>query len=475
MKNSRRTLTGIVFLLFDLLLSLIWAPAADLSSGNLDPVAGLELVAPKDVPKYATFWFLRRPGSPPVPCNSFPELPVYWLNKERKVFLLDDRLVDWNAVYQQRLAARLLKAAALGMSLAELELMESGGPYEAYSYSTNDLWLEITEFANCTASLVIHRPWDDTNAYHDLFYTTNLAAPIDWHFVQRCVSTNVSVPGLGDAQGFFRLGQTNGSLTVATSSNAQALAEMLVPPWVIVSSATNIGALVARGTFAGGHGCGLPLETGVILCSGNIGLAAGSNDISSAGLWNVASADADLDKLVMAGGDPTFNAAALEFDIVWSNSFVLQFQYIFASEEYPEYLGGTNGYNDPMAIFVSTNYDGTNWIIAATNNIALVSGTNQHVSVNTINGGGTNKTTQIYIPPSNPQFYVDNGDPDYSTNAPVFNVQYDGTTVLLTAQIQVPANVIHHIKLGIEDYGDGNYDSAVLIKEWSPGPCCQCQ
>jgi len=63
-------LTGRVFLLFGLLLSRVWAQAAVVSSGNLDPVAGLELVAPKDVPKYATFWFLQRPGSPPVPCNS---------------------------------------------------------------------------------------------------------------------------------------------------------------------------------------------------------------------------------------------------------------------------------------------------------------------------------------------------------------------------------------------------------------------
>ena len=271
MKNSRRTLAGIVFLLFGLLFSLVWAPAADVSAVNLDPIAGLELVAPKDLPKYGTFWFLQRPGSPPVPCDSFPELPVYWLNKERKVFLLDDRLVDWKAVYQQRFAARLLKAAALGMSLAELELMESGGPYEAYSYSTNDLWLEITGFTNCTASLVIHRPWDDTNAYHDLFYTTNVAAPISWHFVQRCVSTNVSVPDLGDAQGFFRLGQTNGALTVTTNVTPQQMAQLLVPPWVTVTNASFTGSNVARGTFAGGHGCGLPIQTGVILSSGDIG------------------------------------------------------------------------------------------------------------------------------------------------------------------------------------------------------------
>jgi hypothetical protein len=158
----------------------------------------------------------------------------------------------------------------------------------------------------------------------------------------------------------------------------------------------------------------------------------------------------------------------------------LQFQYIFASEEYPEFI---NNKNDPMAIFVSTNYDGTNWIITTNNNIAWVPGTiNQPVTVNTVNGGYTNINGNSVLP-TNPQYYVDNKDPEpdysaippYSVNTPVFNIQYDGTTVLLTAQIQVSAYVTNHIKIAIEDYDDAYYDSAVFIKAWEPGSCCQCQ
>jgi len=103
--------------MFGLILSQVRVQAADVFSGKLDPVAGLELVAPNEVPKHGTFWFLQRPNSPPAPCNSLPELPVYWLNKERHVFLLDDRTVDYAALYEQRLATRLLEAGALGMSL----------------------------------------------------------------------------------------------------------------------------------------------------------------------------------------------------------------------------------------------------------------------------------------------------------------------------------------------------------------------
>jgi hypothetical protein len=257
-----------------------------------------------------------------------------------------------------------------------------------------------------------------------------------------------------------------------------------VPPGVIVSSATNIGALVARGAFAGGHGCGLPIEAGVILSTGYITNAIGTNNddgnyAATHGSSLGTNGDNDLSHLVGEGA--TLDAAVLEFDMVSTNSFVLQFQYIFASEEYPEYIGSPpTGFNDPMAIFVSTNHDGANWVIDATNNIALVPGTNMPVSVNTINGGGTNALPPYtYVPPTNPQYYADNGDPTYSTNMPVFNIQDDGTTVLLTAQTYVSAGVTNHVKVAIADYagdrGDNIFDSALFIKAWEPGSCCQCQ
>lgn len=82
------------------------------------------------------------------------------------------------------------------------------------------------------------------------------------------------------------------------------------------------------------------------------------------------------------------------------------------------------------------------------------------------------------IPPTNLQYYVDNHDPNYSAvslyavTAAVYNIQYDGTTVLLTAETNISANVTYHIKIAIADYGDSIFDSAVFIKPWSS---CQCQ
>jgi len=344
--------------------------------------------------------------------------------------------------------------------------------------SRKHLWLQINGLTNdetgWTVNLTIHTPWNDTNLTHDLLYTASLDTPIKWRFLMRCVSTNVIVSGLCEVEGFFALTRTNGNLTVSTNSTAQQLAQLLVPPWVIVTNATYTGAIVARGTFAGGNGCGLPIDSGVILSTGHITNAIGPNDddgsMASQYGGNGSSVlgqtnDVDLNNLI--GTNLTFDAAVLEFDIISTNSFMLQFQYIFASEEYPEWIGS---YNDPMAIFVSTNRVSTNWINSITNDIALVPGTtNVPVSVNTINGGCVSDANGNYDSPTNPQYYVDNRDPvfravpPYAVAAPVFNIQYDGMTVLLTAQANISANVAYHIKIAIEDYGDADYDSAVFI------------
>ena len=356
----------------------------------------------------------------------------------------------------------------------------------AADFTTNDLWLEITGFTNHAASLVIHRPWDDTNVSHDLYFTENLAPPVQWQFMMRCPYTNAVVTDLCSAQGFFRLAPaTNGDLTVSTNITDQKMAQMLVPyPWVTVTNARYTGALVARGIFTNGNGCGLPLESGVILSSGHITNAIGPNNDDGGRAANHGSSlgtgddgDGDLNQLVDNFG--TLDAAVLEFDIIATNDFMLGFQYVFASEEYPEWIGP---YNDPMAIFVSTNQIGTNWINDVTNNIALVLGTtNVPVSVNTINGGYYDLTSStVYATPTNEVYYVDNHDPNasysavppYAVVAPIFKIQYDAMTVLLTVQIQIPANITNHIKIAIADYagsiGDRIYDSAVLIKAWTP-------
>jgi hypothetical protein len=105
-----------------------------------------------------------------------------------------------------------------------------------------------------------------------------------------------------------------------------------------------------------------------------------------------------------------------------------------------------------------------------------VPNTSLPVSVNTINGGYPPNN----IPPSNPAYYVDNGDPLHSTNSPVANLQFDGRTIVLTATATISSNAWHRVKIAIADYTldtdpnegaeDRYYHSAVFINGTSPCP-----
>ena len=124
----------------------------------------------------------------------------------------------------------------------------------------------------------------------------------------------------------------------------------------------------------------------------------------------------------------------LEFDFIPEQS-ELSFQYVFASEEYNEFVGS---FNDVFAFFL----DGEN--------IALVPGTTTPVSVDNVNNF------------SNAEFYKDNDPSDLGTPTP-FRVEYDGFTVVLTAQAVLEPGVPHHIKLALADAGDSALDSAVFL------------
>jgi hypothetical protein len=461
---------------------LAWArPAAAQSS--LTPaefnalVQELETTTPQpasSAPLFGNFYTITHGESwPPLPADT---MGLDFWDLGGGVFLLDDRHFSYNASWAESSSWEPFPTNG-----------GSGGgggfgpDFKPQVYTTNDLWLHILGATNdvtgLVANLTIHPPWNDTNLTHDLLYTSDLNQPINWRFLMRCVTTNVIARGICDQAGFFELTQTNGDLTVSTNWTALQLAQLLVPAGVSITNATYTGFIEARGTFAGGNGCGLPIDSGVILASGDITNAIGPNNLSGAETrfednTGILISDPDLDSLV--GGSGTKDAAILEFDVFSATPFTLEFEYIFASEEYPEWIGQ---FNDPMAIFVSTNRFGTNWINGITNDIALVPGTtNMPVSVNTINGGCYFNVANSNIPPANAQYYVDNHDPEYQpaegyTNAaPAFNVQYDGMTVLLSAKASISANVTNHVKIAIADYGDDRYDSAVLIGAAQP-PC----
>jgi hypothetical protein len=309
-----------------------------------------------------------------------------------------------------------------------------------------------------------------TNYYYKVAFGYNLGTSVEYETTNSTAVVDITVC-------YPSCSGTN--LWVDWMVTPQQMAQWIVGTSnVTVANATFTGTNLARGTFGNGSGAGLTsMDSGIILSSGNIATAVGTNNVPNAGTafgFNREGLPGDADLSNLVGGGTTKDAAVLEFDVVSTNSFTLQFQYIFASEEYPEWIGS---YNDPMAIFVTTNRVGTDWINSINNDLALVPGTtNVPVSVNTINGGCTSDVNNNYDSPSNPQYYVDNYDPHFSAISPyaaafpIYNIQYDGFTTLLTNSVTISANVTNHIKIAIADYGDPNLDSAVFIKATIPCP-----
>lgn len=153
--------------------------------------------------------------------------------------------------------------------------------------------------------------------------------------------------------------------------------------------------------------------------------------------------------LLNFGGNNTFDACTIDFDCV-PNSNILLFDFAFASEEYPGYIG--LGFNDVFGIFVTgINPQGGQYV---NKNFALVPGTSLPVSIDNINNGNTNTG-----PCKNCAYYVHNTAGNYFA--------YDGYTTSLQGVVPVVPGQPYHFAITIADSGDSLVDSAVLLKTYS--------
>ncbi|MDF2628718.1 MAG: hypothetical protein K0R39_2549 [Symbiobacteriaceae bacterium] len=241
----------------------------------------------------------------------------------------------------------------------------------------------------------------------------------------------VCMPGASSAAG----------LTVVdmNTNSAADLVTALVGSGVSVSNIALTGTNISSGTFAGGTGI-LGFEEGVVLGSGNVNHVTGPNTASNLSTALGTAGDADLSALA---GVATQDATVLEFDFV-PNGDTIHWQYVFASDEYNEWVGFN--FNDVFGFFLN----GTN--------VALVPGTSDVVSVNSINLG------------SNAAYYRNNALP-----SPTIDIAYDGLTAVLTISAPVNKDATNHMKLAIADGRDRIYDSTVFLKKGSfsttPPPC----
>ena len=199
--------------------------------------------------------------------------------------------------------------------------------------------------------------------------------------------------------------------------------------------------------FANGLTTNIGLNTGIILSTGNAIIAKGLNDNAAGTLPTANPFIGDPDLYILSNNQSIQNVAILEFDFVPTGN-KLSFNFVFASEEYPEFVNDT--YNDNFGFFLSGPgilgpFSG------GAKNIALIPTTTLPVSINNLNNGTSNSGPCEYC-----QYYVNNEGGA--------SIQYDGFTKVLAANADVICGQTYHIKLAIANVGDNNYDSAVFIE-----------
>ncbi|MBK8492753.1 MAG: choice-of-anchor L domain-containing protein [Saprospirales bacterium] len=203
---------------------------------------------------------------------------------------------------------------------------------------------------------------------------------------------------------------------------------------VTPSNITFNGAPLMMGYFEAAN-TDLGVDAGIVICSGDVNLI-GQPVAEFANQNNQTPGDADLQALA---GFQSYDAAVLEFDITVSDEGDLEFQYVFGSEEYPEFVGSS--FNDVFAFFVDDN--------GSMENIALIPGTSTPVAINNVNAN-TNSTYFV-------DYLGQNGE----------HIVYDGLTTVLPATYASTNGQTYHVKIRVTDIGDNIFDSGVFISTLS--------
>ncbi|HUM48019.1 MAG TPA: choice-of-anchor L domain-containing protein, partial [Chitinophagales bacterium] len=144
---------------------------------------------------------------------------------------------------------------------------------------------------------------------------------------------------------FFSSQVSYSQLIVGTVGTPEELAASLVGGGVSISNVTLNCPTGAWGSFDG-TSSNVGMNAGIILACGNINNAVGPNVSSGITTDYFANGDPDLEALA---GQETHDACVLEFDVKATGD-TLKFKYVFASDEYTEYVGSIN---DIFAFFIS--------------------------------------------------------------------------------------------------------------------------
>ena len=252
--------------------------------------------------------------------------------------------------------------------------------------------------------------------------------------------------------------------TTAPFTPENLITNIFLGQGVEVLSVNYSGAPQAVGYFKNGQQA-IGIDRGILLTTGR---AAGECNTGSYGA-NCLGNDFASNSNSILTSDPDLASIAtgdLKDLTVYTIKFVptgdtVQFNYVFASEEYPEF--SCSSFNDVFGFFISG--PGINGPFSNNGeNIATIPGTTQAVSINNIhpqNGAA--------CPPSFLQYYNDN-------NGIALQPVYDGYTDVFTATAVVTPCETYTIKLAVADVTDHIYDTGVFLEAKSFGaPTLQVQ
>ncbi len=222
-------------------------------------------------------------------------------------------------------------------------------------------------------------------------------------------------------------------LPINTSATAIQLAETIFGAGATIENATYTGDPLSSGIYSQGATIGenvAPADTGVILSTGHVGSftnAAGVENQFAAITTDTSGTD-NLAAFNAEAGSSTFDASYLDVDFR-TDADVMTMQFVFSSEEYPEFTNSI--YQDFVGV----------WINGSKVEIGVGDGD--------IDPGNVNAST-------NANLFVDNTNSD-------FNTEMDGFTLTLSLTIPVSSSGVNSLRIAIADVADPNYDSSLLI------------
>ncbi|MFN3209840.1 MAG: Hint domain-containing protein [Roseovarius sp.] len=220
-------------------------------------------------------------------------------------------------------------------------------------------------------------------------------------------------------------------------ASAMEMAETIFGDGVQVVSASYTGDKDSSGIYTQGNSIApgvMPSDTGVMFSTGDLNGFTNStwwwsNDSNQSSQTTTNSSGPNNDPMFnAAAGASTYDASYLDVDFIPTGD-VMTMQFVFASEEFPEYAVGA--FQDFVGV----------WINGTQVPLSVGDG---DIDPNNLNAG------------SNANLFVDNTSDQYNT-------EMDGFTVTLTLTIPVNSGDVNSIRIGIADVTDANYDSTLII------------